>query len=384
MIKNICLVLISVCALSKSFAQDKKFTVSGDIKGLDTKAMRIFIDDKKEKQGWRMDSILVTDGKFSYTGEIDGLGLIDISHGIARASKKTRSGFVPSASSRLSFFAQPGSKVKFSGSITDFADAYPSGDETNNELASLNKIIYPMMSEAAFTYVKINNKQITDPDSVKALEENSMKLGNQVFALKKKFIAEHLSSTVSAWLLEDMMLRSQISNEEAITLFKKMDGKKLGSLSYYLKVSKRIDGIYATRLGSQVPDISTSRTPDGHKFELSALRGKYVIIDFWGTWCMPCIAGMPKMKEYLNKYKGRLDIVGIAQEGDDGTKWREMIKSRELTWHHVLDSKDKKYVGGFNVAGFPTKIIVDPQGKILGRYTGEVDELYTKIDELMK
>ena len=56
----------------------------------------------------------------------------------------------------------------------------------------------------------------------------------------------------------------------------------------------------------------------------------------------------------------------------------------EYNWHHVLSRKDKDYILKFSVAGFPTKIIVDPTGKIVGRFVGETEEIYTKLDELLK
>ncbi len=180
-----------------------------------------------------------------------------------------------------------------------------------------------------------------------------------------------------------MMIRSQVSNEEAEVFFGKMH-PKLASVQYYPEVAKRMDGIKKTKIGSPVPEINSLNTYDGKTFVLSSLKGKYVVLDFWGTWCGPCIAGMPRMKEYLDKYPGKLEIVGVAQESDSGERWKKFIDNSEYKWHHVLSRKNENYVLAFNVAGFPTKIIVDPQGIIVGRYVGEDDEIYHKLDELLK
>ncbi len=132
-----------------------------------------------------------------------------------------------------------------------------------------------------------------------------------------------------------------------------------------------------------MPDISSSNTYDGKRFELASLKGKYVVIDFWGTWCGPCIAGMPSMKEYLDKYKSKMEIVGVAQESDNGDRWKKFLNDKpQYQWHHVLSRANEDYILKFGVAGFPTKIIVDPDGKIVGRFVGEDDAIYKKLDEI--
>ena len=91
-----------------------------------------------------------------------------------------------------------------------------------------------------------------------------------------------------------------------------------------------------------------------------------------------------KVKEYLDKYKSKMEIVGVAQESDNGDNWRKFLAGKpEFQWHHVLSRNNEDYILKFNVAGFPTKIIVDPEGKIVGRYVGEDDAIYKKLDELL-
>ena len=193
-----------------------------------------------------------------------------------------------------------------------------------------------------------------------------------MITIKEKFIQDNPSSATSAWLLADMMLRSQVSNEKATALFSKINKEKLVGTSFYIEAAKRVDGISATAVGKQVPAIISGNTYDGKNFDLASLKGKYVVIDFWGTWCGPCSAGMPKMKEYLDKYKSKMEILGVASESDDGTRWKKFITDKpEYNWHHVLSRKDEDYILKFSVAGFPTKIIVDPEGKIVGRFVGE-------------
>jgi len=381
------IVVLSLLLGLKLNAQTKTFTVYGKIKGLDTKEMSIVIDDKTTANGYRRDKIPVTDESFSYTATINEASFITIWPGVESTVKKVKSGgYYPAKSSLLLCIASPGVKIKFSGSITDFVNAYPSGDKTNEEIARLNKSINPILNKSVNVQVKITDSIVSDPIEVKNLQDSMKIWDDKVVKMKKQFIKSSAASIAAIWLLSDMMIRSQITNEEAISFFKLMNKEKLVGVSYYKEVAKRVDGISATGIGKPVPEINSWNTFDGKKFDLASLKGKYVVLDFWGTWCGPCIAGMPKMREYREKYKDKIEIVGIAQESDNGEKWKKFLEEKpQFQWPHVLSKKNSEdYILKFNVAGFPTKIIVDPLGVIISRFVGEDEEIYKKLDEILK
>jgi len=369
-----------------SFAQQENFTVSGKLKGLDSKFMYVVFRDEASKGGLRRDSTPVKNESFSYTTSVKEITMITIGPGVERTIKKVKDGgYYPAKSSLLQFIASPGAAIKFSGKITDLVAAYPSGDAANKEMAKLNKAIYPLLNKSVNLAVKIANKEVTDSSEIKEMKKSMKDYDEKVMSIKEKFIRDNPSSVAAAWLLSDIMLRRQLPNETCVELFKNMSQEKLESIPFYIDVATRVEGLSATAVGKQVPDIISVNTYDGKKFDLSSLKGKYVVIDFWGTWCGPCIAGMPMMKEYLDKYKSKMEILGVASESDDGTRWKKFITDKpEYNWHHVLSRKDEDYILKFSVAGFPTKIIVDPEGKIIGRFVGEDEEIYKKLDELLK
>lgn len=376
--------IISLLLFSPSvFAQEGKFTVSGKIDDLGSKTIRIYTNDKNG--GRVVDSVKVTDGYFNYNGKVEGMESISFYPPNESVMKKVNRGFYPAKSSTFQFIAFPGANIKFSGKITDFVDAYPSGDPVNNDLGSLNKAVYPLMNESVNLAVKIGKNLITDSLAIKKAKEKIEKLDNEVVNIKTAFIKSHPSSAAAAWLLGDMMVRSQVKNEEAIGLYQKMDQQKLKTNPFYIEVVKRVEGLKTTTIGKPAPTINSMHTYNKKRFDLAALKGKYVVIDFWGTWCGPCVSGMPKMKEYLDKYKGKMEIVGVANESDNGNKWREFLdKNKDYHWHQVLNRNDEDYILKYSVAGFPTKIIVDPQGNIVGRYVGEDDSIYKRLDEIFK
>lgn len=132
--------------------------------------------------------------------------------------------------------------------------------------------------------------------------------------------------------------------------------------------------------GIQVSDF-TLNDIDGRPLRLSTLRGKYVILDFWGSWCVWCIKGFPKMKEYYEKYKGKFEILGIACN-DEEAKWKAAVRQHNLPWKHVFCPEESAVLTDYAIQGFPTKIIVGPDGKIVKTIVGEDKSFYTLLDEL--
>lgn len=133
---------------------------------------------------------------------------------------------------------------------------------------------------------------------------------------------------------------------------------------------------------NEAPDF-TLNDLSGKPLTLSSLRGKYVILDFWGSWCGWCIKGFPRMKEYYQKYAGKFEILGIDCN-DPEAKWKAAVEKYELPWLHVYNTRDSKVLEQYEIQGFPTKIIVGPDGKIVKTIIGEDPAFYTYLDELFK
>lgn len=199
------------------------------------------------------------------------------------------------------------------------------------------------------------------------------------------FIKTHPNSEASAAIIPNL---DQVSlMEKAVDLL--APAVKNGRLKEYYtypiteikkQEARDIENAKKQAAGVAAPDF-TLKDIDGKDFTLSSLRGKYVLLDFWGSWCGWCIKGMPKMKEYYKKYTGKFEIVGIDCNDTDA-KWRAAVKQHELPWIHVYNPRnDRALLDKYGVTGFPTKILVGPDGKIVKTVIGEDPEFYTFMDE---
>jgi thiol-disulfide isomerase/thioredoxin len=144
-------------------------------------------------------------------------------------------------------------------------------------------------------------------------------------------------------------------------------------LSDDLKQSKKGQRIHelmgsfgSTKIGSYVFDFSQKDRFDS-TFNLSSLRGKYVLIDFWASWCGPCRKENPNVKKVYEKYHANgFEVVGVSLD-NDGKKWKDAIEKDGLPWIHISDLKgwDNELAVYFHVNGIPTNILIDTEGKII-------------------
>lgn len=137
--------------------------------------------------------------------------------------------------------------------------------------------------------------------------------------------------------------------------------------------------------GKIAPDF-TLKDINGKDFKLSSLRGKTVVLDFWGSWCNPCIKSMPRMKQYYDKYKNRNFMVVSVNCSDTDVKWRDAVKANSMSWTNVFNpsaDNENNVCSKYGISAFPTMIIISPEGKIIKKSIGEEDSFFEMIDTLM-
>lgn len=128
----------------------------------------------------------------------------------------------------------------------------------------------------------------------------------------------------------------------------------------------------------------TLRDIDGKMVSLDSLRGKTVLLDFWGSWCIPCLKSIPHLKEIYARYKDKgLEIVSIACNDTDEA-WRAAVKRTGMSWISLFNGEGADDAAkAYGIMAFPTMLIISPEGVILKRATGENEEFFNYLESIL-
>lgn len=122
----------------------------------------------------------------------------------------------------------------------------------------------------------------------------------------------------------------------------------------------------------------------GKTVALSKFRGRWVMLDFWGTWCPSCMKEFASMKNIYREYKGKLEIIGISCN-DSKSNWLTVLKRLELPWVNVYNPRGSQaIIRDYNVKAFPTKVLIDPEGNMVKIIVGEDASLSNQLKQLIQ
>lgn len=242
---------------------------------------------------------------------------------------------------------------------------------------------------------KEQNRKANAKDTVGSVflkdKYNLTRKKNQV--LRVQFIDGNPAAFGSMLILQSMFLQLNINDLDK--KFKALDDKYKNTQTGK-KLAIKIQNNKNTAIGQPaVPFVQTSF--DGKTVDISAMKGKVILLDFWGSWCVPCRQSHPKLKEAYQKYQSMgFEIVGISNESISKGKskdqqeasWRKAIEEDGIVWPNLLyDSELNDVIKTYDVMGYPTKYLIDQKGniisKILGNSPNNHDILIKKLDELL-
>lgn len=111
--------------------------------------------------------------------------------------------------------------------------------------------------------------------------------------------------------------------------------------------------------------------------------GRYILLDFWGSWCHNCIEGMPRMQQLYARHGNRLAILSIDCDETEA-QWRAALNRYDMPWKHVINDGGVDVSALYGVTGYPTKILVNPDGRIVRVFLGESTSFYNFLEQELR
>jgi peroxiredoxin len=386
----ILLIFLGFVNLSLQQKAPKNFKLQGKITGVNTGLIVLdYWSDNKYKQ----DTVEIKDGQFIFKGNITEPTSADL---ITGSDLNNAGGITGKELNRATIFIEPGNmKILVKDKLKDLK---MTGSKTQEELEELNlfeKSTRQKIDSVFAIITSIRESLSKNKGEAKLTErmENEYKklasLHKERYALDLKFIRTHPKSFVSADLFFMIDKNEVVPLDSLKMIYSNLDisvqNGRNGSI-----IKKDIEKKDNNRIGATAPDFKAMDV-NNQPVTISQFRGKNVVLmEFWASWCGPCRASFPHLKEVYKKYHSKgFEIITISKDFNK-KEWKEAVKSEGIeSWHPVPiaekyapDSikKDDIYANYF-FRMVPYSILIDKSGKIVGQWRGYSKENEEGLDK---
>lgn len=277
--------------------------------------------------------------------------------------------FVIGQKGQIRFLAEPGDSIQLMANAASInASAKVSGTPENNRLDSLSTFLL-----SSSLYQDSINKVYQNAQAKQMhylIHDETVKLINNARRKETKYVLDYISKNPNQ--LSNLIALLSLDRKYFRTTFQEVEKNLLATYpnsKYVQNLKLKNDKTFPPGLGEDAPDFNLL-DPNEKTVTLSNLKGKYVLLDFWATWCKPCIQEIPYLEKLHNKVDAnKLQIISICVDKNTDVQkalWKKTIEKHNVTWTQVYEGGEGT-LRSYKIEGFPTLILINPEGKIIER-----------------
>lgn len=348
--RNIYFIIFIVFFMSS--CTPKNYNIDGVVDNKELDGTTIFIKERINRVWISIDSTKIENGKFTFQGISD---TAKIAYLVYEFPKDNRT--------RQAFILENG-KLKVSIDTTGFMIFM--GTKQNELLQN-----YQNSKNDFYIKTELINKSFKDSlktesgrlEFDKIVEKQLLEEVN----IDKIFALNHINTLVGAFVFMNSFYNMNIIEKESIISLMNDETKNITRIK---EIISDIETEKKVAIGNQFIDFKLPGI-NGDSISLSDLVGKtdFLLVDFWASWCGPCMQSIPEIKTLYNTYHGsKFEILGVSLD-DNETAWKSTVNNKQLNWKHVSDLKGWKCAGSriYAVNSIPSTFLLDKTGKIIGK-----------------
>lgn len=353
MIKRLSYILI-VCVAFAACKDKSNFVIEGQFKNA-AAGSKVYLFSIQKKDALPMDSTVFSEkGEFKFTHSTPAVDFFRIASG----------------NNEYMIIAKNGDHIKISADMADKTLAYTiSGAMEADKLEELNKVKHQYMVKISEIQKQFDDAVAAQPDKRDAIMEQMRPAYTQeIGSLNKAILKFAQDNTTSLAGFYAVNLLNPGEFEKELVEYSDKIKSSFNENKVVTEFLVRMAKLKSAQVGQKAPEFTINGV-DGKPIKLADFKGKYVMLDFWASWCMPCRQENPNVVKAFHTYKDKnFTIIGISLD-EDAVAWKNAIAADKLTWAHGSDLKgfESSAAALYSIEAIPSSFIIDPAGNIIAK-----------------